>query len=121
MSANSSAPAERRFTLADLKSCDGSDPALPALIAHAGRVYDVSRSYPWARGRHWGDHRAGQDQTGQMDPRIHGAEMLARVPCVGVLEDGPALAVLMIRVLTGAGDRAPRKIDESRACRGSGS
>ena len=73
MSANSSAPAERRFTLTELKRCDGSDPALPVLIAHAGRVYDVSRSYPWARGCHWGDLRAGQDLTGRMDPRIHGA------------------------------------------------
>ena len=99
MSANSSATAERRFALAELKRCDSSDPALPVLIAHAGRVYDVSRSYPWARGRHWGDLRAGQDLTGRMDTRIHGPEMLARVPCVGVLEDGPALAVLMLRVL----------------------
>ncbi len=86
MSANSSAPAERRFTLADLARCDGSDPALPALTAYAGRVYDVSSSYPWARGRHWNDLRARRDLTGLLDPRVHGPEMLARVPCV--LEEG---------------------------------
>jgi hypothetical protein len=29
-----------------------------------------------------------QDLTGRFDPRIHEAEMLARVPWVGVLEGG---------------------------------
>jgi len=75
------------YTRAELARHDGSDPALPALIAYQGRVYDVSASYPWALGRHWGDHYAGGDLTGQMDARIHGVEMLDRVPCVGVLRD----------------------------------
>jgi predicted heme/steroid binding protein len=64
---------------------DGSDPALPVLIAHERKVYDVTRSYPWARGSHWGDHHAGRELTGQLDPAIHGAEMLDRVPCICVL------------------------------------
>jgi predicted heme/steroid binding protein len=66
---------------------DGSDPHRAVLIAYKGRVYDVTRSFPWARGSHWGSVRAGQDLTGQLKKSIHGEEMLARVPCVGVLVD----------------------------------
>ena len=101
MSESSSAPAEaarhgmdscpslplRRFTRAELARHDGTDPATSVLVAYKGKVYDVTRSFPWARGRHWGTHRAGQDLTGRMKETIHGEEMLARVPCVGVLED----------------------------------
>ena len=77
--------APRGYTRRELARHDGSDPALPVLIAHGGRVYDVTRSYPWARGTHWGDHRAGRDLTGQFDPAIHGVEMLDRIPYIGVL------------------------------------
>lgn len=97
MSANSSEPADReqqageaglaRFTSAELSRYDGTDAGLPNLIAYRGKVYDVTRSYPWARGVHWGDHRAGEDLTGCMKESIHGEEMLARVPCIGVLVD----------------------------------
>jgi predicted heme/steroid binding protein len=79
-------PPPRRFTRAELARHDGSDPALPVLIAYAGKVYDVTGSFPWARGIHWGDIRAGQDLTGRLKESIHGEEMLERVPCVGVLD-----------------------------------
>jgi predicted heme/steroid binding protein len=82
-----SPPGLRAYTRADLARCGGADPSLPVLIAYGGKVYDVTASYPWALGRHWGDHCAGADHTGAMDPRIHGPEMLDRVPCVGVLTD----------------------------------
>jgi predicted heme/steroid binding protein len=94
MSASSSAPADRpnsrvqparRYTRAELSRHDGTDPALPVLIAYKGKVYDVTRSFPWAKGSHWGDVRAGQDLTHRLKESIHGEEMLARVPCVGVL------------------------------------
>lgn len=99
MSASSSAPAEvaaaeagasasaspRRYTLAQLACCDGSDPDMPVLIAYKGKVYDVTASYPWAKGSHWGQLRAGQDHTGHLKESIHGEEMLSRVPCVGLL------------------------------------
>jgi predicted heme/steroid binding protein len=80
-------PGLARYTPQELARHDGSDPDLPVLVAYEGRVYDVTGSYPWARGRHWGDHRAGRDLTARMDPRIHGTEMLARVPCIGILQD----------------------------------
>jgi len=100
MSANSSAPADagerkdkapslplRHYTKAELARHNGTDSALPVLIAYKGKIYDVTASYPWAKGRHWGDVRAGQDLTGRLKESIHGEEMLDRVPHVGILVD----------------------------------
>jgi predicted heme/steroid binding protein len=100
MSANSLAPDEpsgrgtdgaafvpqRQYSRAQLARHDGGDPDLPVLIAYQGKVYDVTASYPWAKGLHWGDHRAGRDLTGCMKESIHGEEMLLRVRCVGILD-----------------------------------
>lgn len=77
----------RRYTRSELARYDASDPALPVLVAFKGEVYDVSRSFPWARGVHWGAVRAGSDASGRLKESIHGEEMLERVPCVGVLID----------------------------------
>jgi predicted heme/steroid binding protein len=76
-----------RYTRAELARYDGSDPTRPVLIAYEGKVYDVTKSFPWAKGSHWGAVRAGADVTGQLEEMIHGEEMLLRVPCVGVLAD----------------------------------
>ncbi len=76
----------RRYTGAELARHNGTDPALPVLIAYQGKVYDVTASFPWAKGSHWGNLRAGEELTGQLEESIHGEEMLARVPCVGVLD-----------------------------------
>ena len=76
----------RRYSRAQLAHHDGSDPNLPVLIAYKGKVYDVTASYPWAKGSHWGDHRAGRNLTGCLKESIHGEEMLLRVPCVGVFD-----------------------------------
>jgi len=76
----------RRYTREELAIHDGTDPALPVLIAYKGKVYDVTKSFPWAKGLHWGNLRAGQDLSGRLKESIHGEEMLERIPCVGVLE-----------------------------------
>lgn len=98
MSGNFSAPDEagqcrkgsstplRRYSRAELARHDGGDPNVPVLIAYKNRIYDVTASYPWAKGSHWGDHRAGRDLTGCLKESIHGEEMLLRVPCVGVFD-----------------------------------
>ncbi len=100
MSENSSVPADapqrcldasqssvRTFTRAELELHDGTDPARSVLIGYKGKIYDVTASYPWAKGSHWGDVRAGQDLTGRLKESIHGEEMLLRVLCVGLLLD----------------------------------
>lgn len=76
----------RRITRAELAACDGSRADRPALIAYGGRVYDVSGSFMWKRGRHFW-LRAGRDLTDRMPESVHDARMLERVPCVGVLVD----------------------------------
>jgi predicted heme/steroid binding protein len=81
------ADSKRRFTRAELALYNGRDPSLPVLIAYKGKVYDVTRSYPWAGGVHWARLYAGEDQTGKLIAAPHGEEMLQRVPCVGLLED----------------------------------
>lgn len=75
----------RRYTRAELAEHDGTDPARPVLIAYRGKVYDVTKSSPWARGGHWAGLRAGRDLSARLKESIHGEEMLERVPCVGVL------------------------------------
>jgi predicted heme/steroid binding protein len=72
-----------RYSRAQLAQHNGSDPNLPILIAYKAKVYDVTASYPWAKGSHWGAHEAGQDLTGCLKETIHGEEMLLRVSCVG--------------------------------------
>ncbi len=77
-------PEVREFTLATLAGFNGTDPAKPVLIAYRGLVYDVSDRFMWMNGRHFW-LRAGCDLTADMREAPHGEEMLADVPCVGVL------------------------------------
>lgn len=81
--------AGRIFTPATLAAFDGTNPALPVLIAFRGRVYDVSGRFMWMNGRHFW-LRAGRDLTASMHEAPHGEEMLDGVPCVGVLVTGEA-------------------------------
>jgi predicted heme/steroid binding protein len=66
---------------------NGRDTNRATLIAYEGKVYDVTRSYPWAGGVHWARLYAGEDLSGKMFAAPHGEEMLDRIPCVGVLID----------------------------------
>lgn len=77
----------RRYTRAELAACDGRDGSRPVLIAFEGRVYDVTDSFPWRFGFHWGCAYGGQELTGMLDLAPHGRELLERVPCVGILVD----------------------------------
>lgn len=77
----------RRFTRSELAACHGRDGGAPVLIAYEGKVYDVTGSFPWRLGFHWACVYAGQDLTGKLEGAPHGAELLARVPCVGILTD----------------------------------
>ncbi|MDH7487722.1 MAG: cytochrome b5 domain-containing protein [Anaerolineae bacterium] len=76
----------REFTKEELARYDGQDGA-PAYIAYQGKVYDVSDSFLWQKGRHQALHHAGADLTDELDQAPHGADLLARVPVIGRLRE----------------------------------
>jgi len=77
----------QKFTKEELARYNGKDGA-PAFIAYQGKVYDVSRSFLWQKGRHQVLHHAGADLTDDLDQAPHGADLLERVPVIGrVSED----------------------------------
>jgi predicted heme/steroid binding protein/uncharacterized membrane protein len=77
-------PALRRFTVSELKECDGKE-GRPAYSAYMGTVYDVSGSPLWDEGKHTGGHSAGLDLTEGMVNAPHGDEVFAGFPVVGEL------------------------------------
>jgi len=76
----------RRLTKEELAQYNGKDGA-PAYIAYEGKVYDVSHSFLWQKGRHQVLHTAGIDLTTELDTAPHGANMLERFPVIGMLID----------------------------------
>jgi predicted heme/steroid binding protein len=76
----------QQFTRKELALNDGRDSTL-IYIAYEGKVYDVSRSFLWQKGRHQVQHRAGVDYTGGLDQAPHGPDLLERFPVVGILVD----------------------------------
>ena len=76
----------RTFTRAELAAYHGRDGA-PAYIAYAGAVYDATASFLWQRGRHQARHSAGLVFTVELDQAPHSADLLERLPVVGVLLD----------------------------------
>lgn len=57
-------------------------------VAYQGRIYDVTSSRHWRRGRHY-EHWAGQDLTQELAQAPHAEEVFARVPCIGELLPEP--------------------------------
>ena len=53
-----------------------------------GKVYDVSSSFLWQKGRHGARHGAGVDLTTALEGAPHGVDLLERFPVIGVLVDG---------------------------------
>jgi len=76
----------RRLTKEELAQYNGKDGA-PAYIAYEGKVYDVSHSFLWQKGRHQVLHTAGIDLSTELDAAPHGADMLERFPVIGMLVD----------------------------------
>jgi predicted heme/steroid binding protein/uncharacterized membrane protein len=60
----------------------------PACVAVQGKVYDVSASRLWPKGRHMNRHASGNDLTAEISSAPHGTEVLERYPQVGVLVKG---------------------------------
>ena len=80
-----------RAALAESTGQDGKK----ALVAFDGKVYDVTASKRWPKGKHMNRHLAGHDLTVEMKAAPHGADVLERFSQVGELaveaaaEEGP--------------------------------
>ena len=74
----------KKFSIEELARYNGKDGA-PAYIAYDGKVYDVSVSFQWRNGRHQVLHNAGEDLTDALEQAPHSADLLDRVPVVGML------------------------------------
>lgn len=55
-------------------------------IAFNGKVYDVTLSRLWFKGKHY-EHWAGQDLTDELKYAPHTDKVFERYPCVGELAD----------------------------------
>jgi len=91
----------REFSLEELAENNGRD-GKPVLIAHEGKVYDVSRSNLWKTGAHMKRHQSGMDLSTEIGAAPHGPEVLERYPQVGVLkrvEDAGAVEETMLEPL----------------------
>jgi predicted heme/steroid binding protein len=76
----------RRFTKEKLARYNGWENT-PAFIAYQGKVYDVSHSFLWQKGRHQVVHVAGNDLTNDLAQAPHSGNVLARFPAVGMLAE----------------------------------
>jgi len=75
----------RTFTKEELKKYDGREDLI--YVAYDGKVYDVSSSFIWKKGKHQVTHHAGCDLTEALKEAPHGSDMLDRYPIVGELLD----------------------------------
>jgi predicted heme/steroid binding protein len=75
---------QRKFTVKELGQFDGKD-GRPAYVAYKGKVYDVSDSYQWIDGEHFGEHNAGKELTQQMTSAPHAGDVMDGMKIVGVL------------------------------------
>jgi len=76
----------RRLTKEELSRYNGREGA-SVYIAYKSKVYDVSHSFLWQKGRHQVLHTAGMDLTTELDAAPHGADLLERFPVIGMLID----------------------------------
>lgn len=70
----------------DVKNYNGED-GKPAYIIYDGKVYDVTESRLWKKGKHMGRHKAGEDMTSFISMAPHDAKVLEKVKYVCELED----------------------------------
>ncbi len=75
------------FSPADLKKFTGRG-GTRALVAHKGKVYDVTDAKMWEGGVHLFRHSAGYDLTSAIKSAPHTAAKLDDVPTVGTYDPG---------------------------------
>ncbi|HFE64478.1 MAG TPA: cytochrome B5 [Caldithrix sp.] len=76
----------KKFTKESLKSYSGKN-GEPVYIAANGKVYDATNSFLWQKGKHMADHHAGQDLSPALKRAPHTAELLERLPLIGLLDE----------------------------------
>ncbi len=87
---------DKQFTIAELSQFDGKE-GRSAYIAYNGKVYDATRSQPWAEGKHMGVHVAGTDLTDVLAKAPHGEDKLASLPILGTLVKEETLGQQLLR------------------------
>lgn len=78
-----------KISPSDLRRFNGMK-GRPALVAHKGSVYDVTRSPKWQGGLHFNKHTAGADLTAVFPQAPHGEKVLDAVKKVGTFDGGAA-------------------------------
>jgi len=74
----------KQFTPDELAEADGKE-GRRTLVAVDGKVYDVTDSRMWRRGRHVNTHQAGGDLSLGFEAAPHGREVLDRFEQVGTV------------------------------------
>ena len=77
---------QRKFTKEELAKNNGRDNT-SVYIAYDGKVYDVTGSFLWQKGKHQVMHFAGKDLTEELSDAPHGPDLLDRYPVIGILID----------------------------------
>ena len=77
---------QRKFTKEELAKNNGRDNTF-VYIAYDGKVYDVTGSFLWQKGKHQVMHFAGKDLTEELSDAPHGPDLLDRYPVIGILID----------------------------------
>lgn len=67
------------------------------LVAVDGKVYDVSSSKKWMKGKHMNRHKAGMDLSSDIRSAPHGLDVLERFEQVGTLEEVQAVPMTGLR------------------------
>lgn len=76
----------KAYTSEELSKAGGTDGST-ILVAVNGKVYDISNSKKWVRGRHMNRHQAGKDLSADINAAPHGLEVLDRFDVVGTYEE----------------------------------
>ena len=73
---------KQKFTPERLAKFDGKEDR-KCYFAFKGKVFDVTGSFHWQKGRHQVLHNAGEDLTAALENAPHGEEFIKKFPVVG--------------------------------------
>lgn len=79
----------KKIARAELGTFDGKE-GRATYIAYQGKVYDLSGSKKWIKGKHMGRHDSGAVVVNELEEAPHGPEVLEKFPVVGDLMEEPS-------------------------------